>query len=291
MEKPNTEMNKLKCGVIMPISSIDGCTESHWSDVMDIIKTCVDESGFDANIVSNADDVGVIHKRIVQNLYDNPIVVCDVSCRNPNVMFELGMRLAFDKPTIIIKDDKTSYSFDTSSIEHIEYPRDLRFNKIEEFKLKLIEKIKSTYKKSTEDPNFSTFLKNFGEFKVAKIDTKEVSQQELVMDELRSLRRMIVNSNSVNRHKYNDQFYYKDNIEDKGVVDICLEELCTLETLEKSMGRILSLPGVISSEIDKRGEDHIHLILRVNPKYNTNEIEDEVKRYLSRRRILNKSIS
>jgi hypothetical protein len=35
------------------------------------------------------------------------------------------MRLAFDRPTIIVKDDLTTYSFDTSPIEHLEYPRDL----------------------------------------------------------------------------------------------------------------------------------------------------------------------
>ena len=58
----------------------------------------------------------MIHKTIVQNLYLNPIVVCDVSGKNANVMFELGLRLAFDKPTIIIKDDKTDYSFDTSVV-------------------------------------------------------------------------------------------------------------------------------------------------------------------------------
>lgn len=75
-------------------------------------------------------------------MYENPIVVCDVSGKNPNVMFELGIRLAFDKPTIIIKDDKTSYSFDTSPIEHLEYPRDLRYNRIEDFKSKLTDKIK-----------------------------------------------------------------------------------------------------------------------------------------------------
>jgi hypothetical protein len=34
-------------------------------------------------------------------------------------MFELGMRLAFDKPTVIIKDDKTDYMFDTGIIEHV----------------------------------------------------------------------------------------------------------------------------------------------------------------------------
>jgi len=32
-------------------------------------------------------------------------------------MFELGLRLAFDKPAIIVKDDNTSYSFDTAPIE------------------------------------------------------------------------------------------------------------------------------------------------------------------------------
>jgi hypothetical protein len=32
---------------------------------------------------------------------------------------DMGLRLAFDKPTIIIKDDKTSYAFDTPPIEHL----------------------------------------------------------------------------------------------------------------------------------------------------------------------------
>jgi len=43
------------------------------------------------------------------------MIVCDISGRNPNVMFELGLRLAFDKPAIIIKDEITPYSFDTSA--------------------------------------------------------------------------------------------------------------------------------------------------------------------------------
>lgn len=169
----NKETGKMICGIVMPISSIDGCNESHWADVLEIISEAIEDAGFDANLVSNADEVGIIHKRIIQNLYDNPIVVCDVSGKNPNVMFELGMRLAFDKPTIIIKDDRTSYSFDTSAIEHLEYPRDLRFSKITEFKDKLSQKIRATYEKSTADGNYTTFLKHFGEFTVAKIEKKK----------------------------------------------------------------------------------------------------------------------
>ncbi len=166
-KQPGAENSKLVCGVVMPISTIDGCSESHWSDVMDILTETIEAAGFEPNLVSNADDVGIIQKRIIQNLYDNPIVVCDLSGKNPNVMFELGIRLAFDKPTIIIKDDKTSYSFDTSPIEHLQYPRDLRFSRIVEFKAKLADKIKATHAKVTSDNSYTTFLKHFGEFTVA----------------------------------------------------------------------------------------------------------------------------
>lgn len=181
-------IEKPKCGVVMPISAIDGCSEGHWGEVLAIVCDAVDSAGFTGSLVSGADDVGIIQERIIKNLYSNPIVVCDVSGKNPNVMFELGMRLAFDKPTIIIKDDKTSYSFDTSPIEHLEYPRDLRFLKIVEFKKKLSEKIKATFERSQSDQNYTTFLKHFGEFKVAKIDQKEIPGFDFLVNELEQIK-------------------------------------------------------------------------------------------------------
>ena len=186
-----TGVKKEKCGIIMPISQLDGCSEQHWIDVKNILTEAIESANFEANLVSNADDIGIIQKRIIQNIYDNPIIICDVSGKNPNVMFELGLRLAFDKPTIIVKDDKTSYSFDTSPIEHLTYPRDLRFNKIIEFKKELSEKIKGTFKNAKEDKNFSTFLKHFGKFTVAKLETTEVSKEEFIIEELRDLRNTI----------------------------------------------------------------------------------------------------
>ncbi len=113
----------------MPISALDGCSEHHWSEVRGILNDAIREAGFEPRLVSVADDSGVIQKRIVHNLYDDPIVVVDVSGKNANVMLELGMRLAFDKPVIIVKDDATTYSFDTAPIEHLPYPRDLRFTR------------------------------------------------------------------------------------------------------------------------------------------------------------------
>jgi hypothetical protein len=86
------------CGIVMPIGTIDGCAESHWAEVLEVLSETVEDAGFEPNLVSNAEEVGIIQKRIIQNLYENPVVVCDVSGKNPNVMFELGLRLAFDKP-------------------------------------------------------------------------------------------------------------------------------------------------------------------------------------------------
>lgn len=178
--------NKSMCGIIMPISAIGECSETHWEEVKGIIIKAVEDAGYKADIVSNSDESGVIQKTIVQNLYDNEIVVCDVSGKNPNVMFELGMRLAFDKPTIIVMDDKTNYTFDISVIEHIEYPRDLNYYKIVDFQKKLTEKIKATAE-AAKDPNYTTFLKHFGEFKVANIEHKEGSINDVVIAKLDNL--------------------------------------------------------------------------------------------------------
>ena len=186
------KLEKKKCGIIMPISQIDDVySKEHWVDVKTMLMEAIEATGFQADIVSNADDIGIIQKRIIQNIYDNPLIVCDVSGKNPNVMFELGLRLAFDKPTIIVKDDKTSYSFDTSPIEHLTYPRDLRYNQIVDFKKELSDKIIGTYRKSQEEANFSTFLKHFGQFTVAKLETTEVSKEEFLIEELKEIRQAI----------------------------------------------------------------------------------------------------
>lgn len=237
-----------KCGIVMPISEIDGCPSEHWEDVLAILKEVIEEAKFEANLVSDSDDIGVIQKRIVQNIYNNPVVVCDVSGKNPNVMFELGLRLAFDKPTIIIKDDKTAFSFDTSIIEHISYPRDLRFNKMVEFKKELLKKIKGTYEKSQSDPNYSTFLKNFGEFKVAKLHQQEVSSDEFILESIVELKSEIQRLRLDNNERANtSRKLDKKNSEDQeaiiknGIFDfMILKNIKTTTTLKKNISDLLS---------------------------------------------------
>jgi hypothetical protein len=127
----------------------------------------------------------------VQNVYSSHVIVCDISGRNANVMFELGMRLAFDKATVIIKDDVTPYSFDTGVIEHLEYPRSLRFAPIREFKQRLAEKVKNTYEAS-KVAGYSTFLNNFGEFHTAKLNEKAVPAEHMALDAILQLQKDVL---------------------------------------------------------------------------------------------------
>jgi hypothetical protein len=185
---------KLTCGLIMPISQLDNLPPAHWDEIKEIITKAVEEipdPRFAARLVSEGDDAGVIHKRIIQNVYTDDIAICDVSGRNANVMFELGMRLAFDKPTVIIKDDQTPRIFDTDVIEYVNYRRDLRHGPMENFKAKLSQKVLATYQLSKVDPDKQSFLKSFGTFKVVKLDEASESPDKAMLTLLTQMDRQL----------------------------------------------------------------------------------------------------
>lgn len=179
------------CGIIMPIAAMGNYEKSHWDRVRTILDEAIEQADYTPRLVSESEDIGVIHARIVQNLYDDPIVVCDVSGKNANVMFELGLRLAFDKPTIVIKDDQTDYSFDTSPIEHINYRADLRFDDVRDFKKKIVAAIKGSIARKTEDDSYSPFLGHFGKFKLAGLETKTVSSEQFIIEQMQGIQKEI----------------------------------------------------------------------------------------------------
>ncbi|MFZ6179862.1 hypothetical protein [Nannocystis pusilla] len=170
------EKEPKKCGLVMPISGMEGLSASHWQEVKALVIEAL-LPDWQVTLVSEGEDTGIIHRRIVERLYSDDIVVVDASARNPNVMFELGMRLAFDKPTVVIKDEETPYPFDVTMIEYVPYPRDLRYARIVSFKQALAAKVAATAK-----PEHQTFLKSFGPLRVAKLETREVTSDQLLLD-------------------------------------------------------------------------------------------------------------
>lgn len=225
--KDNSISDIAECGIIMPIAEIGQCNEQHWQEVLSIISETISNAGLKAVPVWLGEN-DIIQGKIISNLYSKPIAICDVSCKNPNVMFELGMRLAFDKPTIVIKDDLTDYSFDTSPIEHLLYPRNLRYSAIVKFKKDLEEKIKKLYESTRDGKEHETFLKNFAQIVPSQLDKKEVSNTDLIMEEIQGVKRSI-NIMLKNNRNYNDisisDFKNKKNMSLSDIFDNTYKEL------------------------------------------------------------------
>lgn len=183
-----------KIGLIMPISNTDGYKENHWGQVREILEDSIVSVEETMNIKCECQVVSdiagtekIIQKNIVTNIYDSDLIICDVSSLNPNVLFELGMRLAFDKQVIIVKDEKTDYIFDTNIIFHTNYDSNLNYIAIKEFKEKLHEDIKKALSAGKENAGY---LDAFGDIKVKKMHTEEMDVQsamEIMMSQLGSL--------------------------------------------------------------------------------------------------------
>lgn len=170
-----------RCGMIRPIADMDDYSAAHWREVHDIVAEPVKEAGYELKLVSESDASSVILSEIVTNIYTNDLVIADVSGRNANVMFELGMRMAFQKPVIIIMDDNTPFSFDISPVKHLIYPKTLRFSLINEFKFGLRKMI--DYTLSEEGKKTGTgYLKQFGRIEVSGLETQHMNANQMAQD-------------------------------------------------------------------------------------------------------------
>lgn len=135
-----------ECFVIMPISDQPGYETGHFKVVYDsIIKPACEL----ANLIPiRADEVrtsSLIVLDVLKKLLECPMAICDVSSRNPNVMFELGIRQAFDKPVVLIKDSKTLDIFDIQGLRYFDYKSNLWPENINSSILGISQMLKSTY--------------------------------------------------------------------------------------------------------------------------------------------------
>lgn len=162
-------------------------------------------------------------------------------------MFELGIRLAFDKPTVIVKDDQTKYPFDTGPIEYVSYRRDLRFASVVDFKATLSKKLSATLSNSKNE-GYTSFLRSFGEFTIAKIEAREIPQFDFLVAEIRNLRSLIVANSRASESKspWEDSdpiqvfFHFRKRVE-FAVSDTILVDIVTLQSLLSEAERLYPL--------------------------------------------------
>lgn len=198
-KRPDSQELSRSCGIVMPIASMgEDYPEEHWRRVRKILQKAIERAGMRAQLVWENSEVDVIQTAILQNLYENDVIICDVSGLNPNVMLEVGLRLSTKKPTIIVTDRKVKPPFDISTIGYIEYSYDLEYNAIEDFIEKLQAKIESV-SKAYGAGSYKSFVEQFT-FETVIPSTVNVSAEEFIKEQIgllaSSIRRIEENQKS-----------------------------------------------------------------------------------------------
>lgn len=155
-EKVELSGEKPKCFVIMPIGELKENPPSHFKRVYeDIFVPAIRKAGFepyrsDESLASN-----MIQVNIIKAIVDAPMVLCDLSTRNPNVLFELGIRQAFDKPVVLVQEEGTPKIFDISTINTITYRKERIYDEVMNDREEICKAIVAT----KEDSSFNSIIK------------------------------------------------------------------------------------------------------------------------------------
>jgi hypothetical protein len=105
------------CFVIMPFSERSGrYPAGFFAEVLNsLIIPAATEAGFEVR-TANRQGTEIIHATIVNEVLGADLAICDLTEHNPNVLFELGMRLAHELPVALIHAEGTDRVFDVDNV-------------------------------------------------------------------------------------------------------------------------------------------------------------------------------
>lgn len=153
----SSEEVQSECGVIMPISASINHDASHWLDVQTLHHRGIELAGLKPKNVWTGSAVDRITPRILGSLLTAPIALCDISDLNPNVMLELGLRLASKKPTIVVAEEGSTIPFDIKDFETLMYPANLNLLGMERYFEQLAGQLTSKLE-AVENGTYEPFL-------------------------------------------------------------------------------------------------------------------------------------
>ncbi|MBA4700744.1 MAG: hypothetical protein H2212_15075 [Ruminococcus sp.] len=172
-ENKSDEHKKEKCFVIMPISDQEGYPVGHFTKIYNqIFKPAIEDAGYEAYRVDENKISDSIIEKIFDAIQNCPMAICDLSSKNPNVLYELGLRQAYDRPVVLVQDEKTDRIFDVSGINTLTYSSIRLYENVLTARDAITEAITET-----KEGNQTSMVKVM-KAKVADFSTVTVSEQE-----------------------------------------------------------------------------------------------------------------
>lgn len=216
MSKKNTSDD---CFIIMPIADQEGYEKEHFNKVYeDLFKVACNMSNLNPIRADEVKQTNLIHLDILQKLIDSPIAICDLSSRNPNVLFELGIRQAFDKPTVLVQEIGTPKIFDISPLRYFEYRKELKYREVIEDQICISNALVSTQEAAQKGDGVNSIISLLSLSSPASLkevsDSDSTKMMQVIMAEVNALRtdfRYTLRKNSENERIRSETFEIEYN--------------------------------------------------------------------------------
>jgi hypothetical protein len=154
----------VKAFVIMPfIERLPDRPKGFFLEVLrSLITPAAVEAGFTVE-TANRQGSDVIQSTIVNELLEADLVIADLTDHNPNVLFELGLRMSAEKPVALIKAAGTGRVFDVDNMLRVhEYQPQLWRSTVESDLPELTKHIRAAWENRSRDQSYMTILRRTG---------------------------------------------------------------------------------------------------------------------------------
>lgn len=202
------------CFVIMPFRTPQGYEEGHFRKIYEqVFVPAIEMAGFIPHRVDDEIESTMIQGKLLDQLVNAPMVLCDLSSKNPNVLYELGIRHAFDLPVVLVQEAGQSHIFDIGGITTIEYRKNRLYDEVVEDQKKICRAILET---ANTKKNYS--IMSLAKIQPARIDNEtSITQEDQIQIMLSDLSRKIdrMEDQLAMRNSISTAEVYKD-LSDKG---------------------------------------------------------------------------
>jgi hypothetical protein len=160
LAEPGTGKKGPVAFVIMPFQERDNShPEGFFQEVLrSLLTPAASGAGFTVR-TANRQGSDLIQSTIIRDLMDADLVIADLTEHNPNVLFELGVRIAKEKPVVLVKAEGTGRIFDVDNLLRVyEYKAQLWRTTIEKDLAALTEFVSGAWETRDDEQTYMKIL-------------------------------------------------------------------------------------------------------------------------------------
>lgn len=149
------------CFVAMPFVERDEAHPAGYFDEVynSILKPAIEQAGFQVK-TAHRKGSDVIQTTIIRELDGADLVVADLTEHNPNVLFELGLRMAEEKPVALVRAKGTRPIFDVDNMLRVEeYNPNLWRSTVEKDIPKIADHVLATWENRDSSASYLSILR------------------------------------------------------------------------------------------------------------------------------------